>query len=108
MNTSSAMQSQRTCQATSDDHVQMSNSVLVRQKTFYIIVFCWQSVIILSWFMLKLSNSLALLSEGLLSELLACLFPHMDCQNSLSFLLVQPLIISLVTYANMPGPITIH
>ena len=46
--------------------------------------------IILSWSLLKLSNSPALLSDGLLRKPLACLCPQMDCQYASCFLLVQP------------------
>ena len=56
--------------------------------------FKWQfpvgsPVIILRWFLLKLSNFPALLAE-------------MDCQYSLCFLLVKPLITYLETFGNMP------
>ena len=57
--------------------------------------FKWQCpvsspIIIFSWSLLKLSNSPALLAEGLLRNPLACLCPQMDCQYASCFLLVQP------------------
>jgi hypothetical protein len=70
-----------------------------RQMSFYITVTCWQTVIFLSWFLLKLCNFQALSSEGLLIKLLNCLHPRMDQQYSLSFPLVQYMIISLATFA---------
>ena len=45
-----------------------------------------------SWFLLRLSNSPALLAEGFLSEPLACSSPRTDCQCSSCILLVQSLI----------------
>jgi len=45
----------------------------------------------------KLSNSPALLAEGLLRKSLACLCPQMDCQYSSCYLLVQSLVTSLAT-----------
>ena len=59
--------------------------------------FKWQcpvsnTVIIPSWFLLRLSNSPAFLVEDLLRKPLVCLCPWIDCQYSSCFLLVLPLI----------------
>jgi hypothetical protein len=65
---------------------------------------------ILSWFLFKISESPALLAEGVLRKPLACLCPRMDCQYSICFLYIQPLITSLAILAEMPragwGPIS--
>lgn len=71
----------------------------------WIDVFRWQCpvsspVSILSWFWPRPNSSLALLAEVHLRKPSACLCPRMDCQYSLCFLLVQPLISPVVTYAN--------
>jgi hypothetical protein len=55
------------------------------------------TIITLSWFLLKSSNSPALLAEGLLTKPLASLRPWIDYQCS-CFLLVTP----LTTFADMP------
>jgi len=50
-------------------------------------------VIILSWFLLRLSNSSAFFTEGFFLRMsLACLFQHMDSQCSSCFLLFHSLI----------------
>ena len=54
----------------------------------------------LSWFWLKLSNSSALLAEGLLRRPLACVCPLLDCLCSLCFLLVKSLITPMETIAD--------
>jgi hypothetical protein len=59
----------------------------------------------LSWFMLRLSISPAFSSEGFLKPL-TCLCPHMDCQCSLCFLLVQSLITHPGNFADIPTPST--
>lgn len=67
-------------------------------------------VIILSWFLLKLSISWARLVEGLLRRPLRCLSLKMDCQYPLNLLLVQYLITPLTMFGGMPmadlGPIS--
>jgi len=67
-------------------------------------------IIIPSWLLIKLNNSPALLADGLLRRSLAFLCPQMDCQYASCFLLVQPLITQMATFADKPtagsGPIT--
>jgi len=64
----------------------------------------------LSWFLIKMNNSPALLADGLLRKSLAFLCPQMDCQYPPCFLLVQPLITQMATFADKPtagsGPIS--
>jgi hypothetical protein len=52
--------------------------------------------------LIKLSNSPALLAEGLLRRPLAWFCPRMNCQYSSCFLLIQLLITALGTFADMP------
>jgi len=63
---------------------------------------CPVIIIIPSWFLIKLNNSSALLADGLLSKSLAFLCPQMDCQYPPCFLLVQPLITQMATFADKP------
>jgi len=56
----------------------------------------------LSWFLLKLSNSQAFFAEGFLRKALACLCPRNDCQCS-CFPLVKSLITALATFADIPS-----
>jgi hypothetical protein len=63
----------------------------------------------LSLFLLKLSNSPALLADGLLRKPLACRCPWMDCHYYTCFLFIHPLITSLSIMVDMTragwGPI---
>jgi hypothetical protein len=66
-------------------------------------------VTILSWFLLKLSNSPALLADGLLRKPLACLCPWMDSHYYTCSLFIHLLITSLPIMVDVPragwGPI---
>ena len=67
-------------------------------------------VSILSWFLLRLSNSPALFAEGFLRQPLSCLCSQTDCQRSSCFLLVHSLISPVATFADIrstgPGPMS--
>ena len=58
-------------------------------------------VIILNWFLLKLSNSPALLAERILTKPSACLYPQMNCQYCWCLLLVQSVIMPMATFADI-------
>ena len=78
----------------------------IYKPQFKQMTFKWQCpvgslIIILSWFLLKLSNSPALLAEGFLRKPLAWLCPWMNWQQLPCFLLVQLLITHLATFADM-------
>ena len=61
-------------------------------------------VIILSWFLLWLSNSQSFFHRGFfLRKPLACLCPCVDCQCSSCFTVVQSMITSLATFAVIPS-----
>jgi hypothetical protein len=94
----------RTCEAVSDAHLYLSYSGLFTSHSLNRCPFKWQCpinspVIMRSRFLLKISNSPALLAEGLLRKPLACLCLWMDRQYSSCFLLVQSLITPLATFA---------
>jgi hypothetical protein len=117
LNAAKASQSPRTCEAVSDAWLHLSHSEVFTTPSLNKCPFKWQCpvdspVSILSWYLLKLSSSPALLAEGLLRKSLACLCPWMDCQYSVCFLFVHPLITSLAILVDMPragsGPINGH
>ena len=79
------LKSQRVCEAISDTCSHLLHSGLSTSPCLSRWHFKWQCpvdnpIIILSWFLLKLSNSPALLAEGFLRKPLAWLCPWMDCQ----------------------------
>jgi hypothetical protein len=115
LDTATASQSQTTCKAVSNACLHLSHLGLSTSPSLSRCSFKWQCsvsnpIIILSWFLLKLSNSPALLAEGHLRNPLAYLCPWMDCQYSSLFQLVQPLITPIATFADIPragsGPIS--
>jgi hypothetical protein len=80
LNTANASQSQRTCEAVSNSCLHLSHPGLSISPSLNSCPFKRQCpltspVIILSCFLLKLSNSPTLLAEGLLRKSLACLCP---------------------------------
>jgi hypothetical protein len=100
INNASALQSQKACQSLSNAYLPLSHSELSTSLNLNSYPFKCQCpvdnvVIILRWFLLKLSNSPALLVDGLWRKPLAWLCPWMDCQYSLCFLLIQFLITAL-------------
>jgi hypothetical protein len=107
LNVAKAVQSQRTWEAISDACLRLSHSGLSTSPILNGWPFkCWcpgsNPVSILSWLLFKLRNSPAFLSGGLLRRPLACVCLWRDCQYSSCFLLIQPLITPLVTFADMP------
>jgi hypothetical protein len=100
-------QSHKEREAISDACLHVSHSGLFTSPNLNRCPFRWRCPVnspvnIHSWFLLKLSSSPALLAEGLLRKPLACLCPRMDCQYSVCFLFVHPLITSLAILADMP------
>jgi hypothetical protein len=91
-------------------HLGLCTSPSLNQCPFKLQCPVSSSVRPLSWFLLKLSNSPALLAEGILRKPLACLCPRMDCHCYAFFLLITPLITSLPTMVDMPragsGPVS--
>jgi len=97
LNVAKASQLQRTFEAISGVCLYMSHSGLFSSPRLNECHFKWHCpvsnpVIILSWFLLRLSNSSAFFTEGFLRKHLACHFQHMDCQCSTCFLLFHSLI----------------
>jgi hypothetical protein len=114
LNLAKASQSQSACEVVSDACLHLWHSGLFTIPGLNRCPFKWQCpvsslIIILSWFLLKLSNTPALSAECLLGKPLACFCPRMDCQYSVCFLFVHHLINSLPAFADMPrtgsGPI---
>ena len=70
--------------------------------SFWKTVSCEQPCHMLSWFLLRLSNSPAFFAEGIFRKALTCLCPHNDCQCS-CFPLVESLITALTTFADIPS-----
>jgi len=110
LNTTSASQSQKICGAVSSAWWHLSHPWLSTIPSLIRCSFKWQwpvsnTLLILSWFLLKLSNSPALVAEGLLRKALACLCP---CLYSWSFWLFQFLIIPLATFVDMPQAVWSH
>ena len=84
LNTASASQSQRRCEAVSDACLHPTHPGLSYSPSLNMRPFKWQRpvsnpVIILSWFLLKLSNS-----PDLLRKPLACLCPRKDLNTRVS------------------------
>ena len=86
-------------------HLQLSTSPAFKRGPFKWHCPVRNLVIIFSWFLLKLSYSPALLRKAL-----SCHCPQIGCRYSSCFLLFQPLITTLATFAVMPragsGPIS--
>jgi hypothetical protein len=99
------------CEVISDACLHPSHSGLFTRTGLSRCPFKWQysisnPVISLIWFLLRLRNSSAfLLSFFSPSQRnpLACLCPHVDCQCSSCFLLVQSLITSVGIFADIPS-----
>jgi hypothetical protein len=97
------------CEAISDAHLHLWHLGLFTSPSLNGCPLKWQCpvrnpVIILNCFLLRLSNSPAFLAEVFfLRKPLACFCPHMDCQCSSCFLLVQSLITPLATFADIPS-----
>jgi len=97
LNTARALQTQGTCEAISDACLHLSHPGLSTCPSLNRCPFKWQCpvsnpVIILSLFLLQLSNFPALSTQGLLRNPLACLCPRKDYEYSSCFLLLHHLI----------------
>jgi hypothetical protein len=94
------------CHSHKERATRLPMPVDIRHTRDFLGLFKWQcSSVALSLLLaslLKLSNSPALLVEGMLRKPLACLCSQVDCQCSSCFLLVQSLITPLATFADMP------
>ena len=93
LNIASALQSQRTCEVTSNTYLHVTPGT-INHRSLSSCPFEWHCpdsslIIILSWFLLKLSNSPAVLAEGVWRKSLACLFPWKDCQYTSCLLFIQ-------------------
>jgi hypothetical protein len=89
LNVVKASHSQRTCKAVSDACLHPLHPAMSASPSFNRCPLKWQCpvsspVIILSWFLLKLTDSLALVTEGLWRKPFACLCAQNDWQYSSS------------------------
>jgi hypothetical protein len=92
LNVAKASPSQRTCEAVVGVCLYQSHSGLFSSPRLNEFHFKWHCpvsnpVIILSWFLFRLSSSSACFTEGFLRKPLSCLFQHMDYQSPSCFLL---------------------
>ena len=105
----------KTCGAVADAYLHLSNSGMFTSPSLIRCPIKWQCPVskpvnILSWFLLRSSNSAASFADGFSRKPSVCLFPHMDCQCSPRFLHIQSHIHPLAIFAGIPttssGPVS--
>jgi len=107
LNAASALRSERTYETISDACCHLTYQGLSTSPSFNRCPCKWPYPVSNSFIILKLVsaqfvNYTASLAEGLLRRTLACVCPHRNYEYSSCFLLIQPLITLLATFADMP------
>jgi hypothetical protein len=106
LNVAKASRPQRTYETASDACLQLSHSGQSVSPSLSTCPFTWQCPVkTLSLFLTGFCSDWVipqLFYQRLLRKPLACLCPQMDCQYSLCFVFIQPIITPLATFADIP------